>query len=334
MILLAIKMAWPCAGLLHADGVHVESSTQQVIFSLQGDNTKVDYQIQYEGNAEDFGWVVPIFGPLVDIQEGDPNIFSQYDEWTSPSVTYEYAPEQSCTPVEKGLADNSFSQDSYISGFAGQFEYIVVPASQGEDFVDWAQGYGWNTDGVSSILPQYGSESTISMVLLRIRQDIILEEISTSPTISIEYERHEMRYPAMLSKISIEPELHTVVYIQGDAQATVGGWGLEEVGDILGSTQDNATDLFTERLREISDSRTSFGLVFSGEINGTWVTRLDSLLRPEQNTHEPFFQIGSEVEEVSTTITLSETSTAWVWGLMLTFFSMFGYAKRRAETIN
>ena len=317
IILSLLRMAFPCAGLLHGENVHVESGTQQAIFSLHGDNTVVEYQIQYEGNAEDFGWMIPIFGDMVDIQEGNEDTFAYYDQITGPQISYEYEPVSSCGVAEKSDSSNAFTSERYVQGFAGQFEYLIIPASQGEDFVSWGEENGWNTDGVSSILPQYGSESNISLVLLKIRQDISAEDISTSPTIQIEYERHEMRYPAMLSKLSTEQELHTVVYIKGDAQATVGGWGLQEVGNIEGDISEQGSELYRARLREISESRTSFGLVFSGDIDGVWITRMDSLVRPEQNTHEPFFRFGNDREEVTTEIRLSQTSGAWMWSIFL-----------------
>ena len=126
-----------------------------------------------------------------------------------------------------------------------------------------------------------------------------------------------MRYPAMLSKSSSVSELHTVVYVEGEGQASVSGWGEEVVGELEGSFSDNPTSLFEERLRQISSSRTSFGIVFSGEIDGRWVTRFDSLLRPEQNTHEPFFRIGNKREELRTDIYLFQTSSAWIWCFFL-----------------
>ncbi|MAA78840.1 MAG: hypothetical protein CL916_06235 [Deltaproteobacteria bacterium] len=329
MLLFAlVQVAIPCAGLLHGDGEHVESHTQQVIFSLNGDNTVVEYQIRYEGDAEDFGWVIPIFGDLVDIQEGESASFDRYNQGTKPSVFYDYAPTSSCGATEKG-DDNSLSGERYVHGFAGQFEYLIIPASQGEEFLLWGQENDWSTDGISSILPQYGSESNISLVMLKIRQDVRSEDISTSPTIKIEYERHEMRYPAMLSKLSMEQEIHTVVYVLGEAQATVGGWGEEEVGNLEGDISDDANDIYRARLLEISESRTSFGIVFSGEIDGTWVTRFDSLLRPEQNTHEPFFRIGNKRETISSNIYLSETSGAWIFGV---FMSVFAFIFGRRES--
>ena len=319
MILFALlQLAFPCGGLLFGEDVQVTSKTQQVILSLKGDNTVVEYQIQYNGDAEDFGWIIPIFGEMVEIQEGDVSRFEQYDEYTRPNTIYEYASSSGCVWHDKSSGEPELESpfsEPFVQGFTGQFEYLIIPASQGEDFISWGQDNGWSTEEVSSILPQYGSESNISLVLVKIRQDLLEEEISTSPTIKIEYERHEMRYPAMLSKISSASELHTVIYVEGDGQAQVGGWGEQIVGDIEGSINDDAQSLYLQRLREISETRTSFGIVFSGEIDGVWVTRFDSLLRPEQNTHEPFFRIGQKREPFGTYVFLIQTSGAWMFGI-------------------
>jgi len=326
-LFLLVRLAFPCAGLLHGESVHVESNTQHVIMSLNGDNTISEYRIEYEGDTDDFGWVIPIFGNMVSIEEGDGSIFDLYEDITAPKIYENVAPESSCGPAAKG-GDFSFEDERFVQGFTGTFEYVVVPATDVESFAAWGDVNGWNTASISTVLPQYSSEPNISLVLLRIRQDLFAGEVAFSPSIRLEFEGNEMRYPAMLGSISPENELHTVVYIQGEGNAEVGGWGQEDVGDISGTLDDDGTALYMQRLRDISETRASFGTVFAGDINGVWVTRLDSLVSPEQNTHEPFFQIGNEKSEIVAEVTLSENSSAWILGLGF-LLGLFGLKRRR-----
>ena len=91
----------------------------QVILSLKGDNTVVEYQIQYNGDAEDFGWIVPIFGEMVDIQEGDASRFEQYDEYTRPNTIYEYASSSGCVWNDKSSGDpelESHFSEPFVQG--------------------------------------------------------------------------------------------------------------------------------------------------------------------------------------------------------------------------
>ncbi len=312
-----ISAAFPCAGLLHSGQVMVESDVQQVIFSLDNGNTIAEYRIHYQGDATEFGWVIPTFGAFQSIEERDGSRFAELEELTAPNVTRISAPEPACGSTAKG---GDFSIDNpdedFIQGYTGSFEYVVVPASESASFSDWASENGWETSSIDSILPQYASEPTIELILLRVRQDLTQVEVAESPSLKITYTGQEMRFPAMLGKSSPLPELTTVVYVEGTTMAQVGGWATEEVGELEGVLNEDVSDiLYEERLREISQSRASFGVVFSGETaTGQWVTRFDSIVTPEQNTHEPFFSFTDDRTSIETNITLTETSNAWVWG--------------------
>ena len=101
-----ISFALPCAGLLHSSDLMVESDVQQVIFSLDGDNTVVEYLIRYQGDATEFGWVIPTFGAFQSIEERDGSRFAELEDLTAPRVVEVAAPTSSCGPVanSKGSA--------------------------------------------------------------------------------------------------------------------------------------------------------------------------------------------------------------------------------------
>ncbi len=329
MLFLLARMAYPCAGLIHGGTAHVESNTQHVIMSINEGNTSSEYRIEYEGDSNDFGWIIPIYGAMVSIEETDGEVFDRYEAITAPAIIKNTASQSSaCASAEKGGFESDSLNLDFIQGYTGTFEYVVVPASDIESFTTWGDVNGWNTTSVASILPQYNAQSEISLVLLRIRQELYAGEITLSPSIRLEFEGNEMRYPALLGSISPEEELHTVIYIRGEGNATVSGWGQEEVGDLAGSLDDNGNEIFAQRLRDISQAGASFGTVFAGDIDGVWVTRLDSLVHPEQNTQEPIFQNGDQNESISTAVELSENSSAWIFGLGL-LLGILGIKKRR-----
>ena len=266
---------------------------------------------------------------MVSIDETDGEQFDTYEEITAPEIIKNAASQSiGCAEASKGSFESDSLDLNFIQGYTGTFEYVVVPASDIQSFTTWGDVNGWNTTSVANLLPQYGEQSDVFLVLLRIRQELYAGEIALSPSIRLEFEGNQMRYPALLGSISPEPELHTVVYIEGEGNASVSGWGQEEVGDLSGSLDDSGNELFAQRLRDLSATEASFGTVFAGDINGVWVTRLDSLVRPDQNMQEPVFQNANQNENVFTQIELSENSSAWIFGLGL-LLGIFGMKKRR-----
>ena len=58
-ILLSVKTAWSCAFLLTTDeGSVAISDAQEVILEFTEQGLKTRYQIDYEGDAESFGWLI------------------------------------------------------------------------------------------------------------------------------------------------------------------------------------------------------------------------------------------------------------------------------------
>ncbi len=72
LMLLAVAGAYACGGLFAEHDTRVFSDAQLVLFEPGDGYVDVEYSIAYGGDASAFGWVIPVPGTFVSLEEGDP----------------------------------------------------------------------------------------------------------------------------------------------------------------------------------------------------------------------------------------------------------------------
>jgi hypothetical protein len=341
MLLLAtVAAAWPCGGMFHAKGTLAESPAQEVVFR-QGDGwSEVDYRVEYEGDAADFGWVIPIPGAFVSLKEADPALFDSYRSCTQPVVEWLGDGEEEsgcgCAGGSKsdagGLGDTNERGDVTVvaEGFTGDYEYTVLEATSTKGLLAWLDEHGWETMGADAALDAYVAAGGFQFVSLALTPTVseTPEEGRELPPLRIRYEGSDLRYPAMMARVAMEiSEIRTRIFVEGAERATVSGWTAEEVGDLHAADGYDAEAVFDERLRALGADSAGFGVVAALEC-GEFVTRFESLTMPSAHTVDPTFALdGGEDAWLETRITVDDSDgiadTAWL------FVPLLGLAWKR-----
>ena len=122
--LLFISNAWPCASLLTTDqGALATSAAQQVILEANDMGTQTKYLIEYDGDAEAFGWLIVVHGQVGDgdITEAETSEFDLYREISQPRlVSISYSTDTGggssfgCGNTEKSMG-STFSANDALS---------------------------------------------------------------------------------------------------------------------------------------------------------------------------------------------------------------------------
>ena len=90
MLMFALmSQAFPCAYLLTTDqGALAVSDAQEVILEANDAGVKTSYRIQYEGDAESFGWLVVVRGTVGegDVTDTDESIFDTLRDKSQPRL--------------------------------------------------------------------------------------------------------------------------------------------------------------------------------------------------------------------------------------------------------
>lgn len=332
MLGLFISAALACAGLVHEAGALAESGASQTVFDVGDGEVTVTYEVVYEGDAGDFGWIVPVPAAVLSVEEGDADRLVALAERTAPEVYQDLpaeAPRGGCfSRATKGGADNTLEGRNgdvvvLVEGFTGTYSYIVVEATDSQALTAWADAGGWSLSGVEADLQHY-VELGHPFVLVELRPEALALEPTALPPLAIRYASEEVRFPSVMARHG-EAQRSTV-YVVGDSRAElVAGWTHEDLDEVYDVGE--ATEVFDARLSELGADRT-WGRTWSGEGEGAFLTRFDLLAEAALHDRDAVFGFDGTTVASSTTIRLGVGSQSWV--LLPLGLLMVGWRRRRA----
>ena len=287
LALALIPSAFPCGGFVSTDAetVVAASDAQQAILSRESDTVaSATYRANFQGNAEDFAWIIPVPGPVLAVEEGNALLFTVLEQATAP--TWEQAlPEDDagftssgCGAPSKGdvalgaaeVADRGNGVDIVGEGFAGDFQYTVLEADQADGLVGWLAEHGYDTSASAPAIARYVDDPTIAYrwVAVQLRPDAaqVGEDLVLTP-LTVRWGTDEgqplvVSYPSRMASTSMLDEVRTTLFVTGMgtpsltndwtvAESSVpsrNGWGDYDV--VAGSAEEDPAELFTTLLRE------------------------------------------------------------------------------------
>ncbi|HIN85515.1 MAG TPA: DUF2330 domain-containing protein [Myxococcales bacterium] len=143
------QSASACGGFFCNNSSPVDQSGERILFSVEGTTVTAHIQIQYQGPAESFSWVLPL--PSVpDVTVGTDMVFTRLRAMTDPRFELEWQKSESCKPdnecwdyMDGGSADSGGTTGSsdggpeptvnvLSEGDAGPYNYKVLEADTGQ----------------------------------------------------------------------------------------------------------------------------------------------------------------------------------------------------------
>ncbi len=315
-----VSTALGCAGLVHEEGALAESGASETVFELFDGETEVTYEVVYEGDADAFGWIVPVPGEVLSVSDGDADWLEALRSASSPEVYREEPYEEETrgcfrSGASKGDGANlagGGTQDVVIlgEGFTGTYDYVVVEATDAAALTAWAEEGGWSIAGVSVDLQHY-IDLGHPLVLLDLHPDSgETDGLRSLPPVTIRYGSEELRFPSMMARSGGMAQRSTI-YVLGETRAEVAdGWSFEDVSELNGPGE--AADLFEERLMELGADRT-WARTWSGQAEGRFLTRFDLYAEAVVHDRDAIFDFDGTTYEERLSIYLWDASgQAWL----------------------
>ena len=262
LLSLFIQPAFPCAGIFHDPDVLAESDNQQVILRDLDGEIEVSYNVQYEGDAEEFGWVIPVFGEFSSMEDGEQALFDQLNDSTAPVVETLRSDDEDggaggcgskalrgSKSSDASFADTGLSNGAAIvaEGFTGTYSYTVLEADTTAALETWLTENGWSIESSRPVIEEYVAEGGVQFVAISL---IGASETSASylPPVSIRYAGDQLRFPATMARYAMVETLRTTVFVLGEQPATVSGWSSSTNPSIVGELYDDPEALFEQAL--------------------------------------------------------------------------------------
>jgi uncharacterized protein (TIGR03382 family) len=146
-----------CGHYVGEAGAEIYNNVSQAVLVMQGENAVLTLANDFEGEVTDFGLVMPVptvLGPE-DVSVLDPAIFARLDQYSAPRLVsytcddfaneYDYDAGGSDGGDSGGgggaPADGSVTVEASFS--AGEYDIVVLSATNGSALVDWAADNGF-----------------------------------------------------------------------------------------------------------------------------------------------------------------------------------------------
>ncbi len=206
----------------------VEQTSEQIIFRQDGDITTMMVRIRYMGDAEDFGWVIPVPSNPT-ISTGSDLLFTDLELATRPEFSLQRLGRECQVETVSSVVPSAITlDDPAVQNVAnldvqvdqsldvGPFETLVLQSNNSNDLKAWLADNGYLITGRGALLIEDYVQAGMKFVALKLRNDqtegnivpIILQFKSDTPVI-----------PIRLTGVSTVDNLGVLVWLLGDVRA-------------------------------------------------------------------------------------------------------------------
>jgi hypothetical protein len=228
--------AQACGGFFCSFADPVDQAGEQILFAVDGTNVTAHIQIQYQGRAQDFSWVLPL-PTTPTFAVGTDAVFTALRRQTDPRFEIEWKEDSNCQVFQNcgcwrwGLDDfaaapapNAGGGDSGVDilaeGAVGPFNYQVIQASAGatgDAVFAWLNENGYDQPPSAQPLINRYAEDRYVFVTLKLQQDKSAGEIQpivlnyNDPTLAC--------IPLRLTAIAARPDMPIRTWVLSRARA-------------------------------------------------------------------------------------------------------------------
>jgi hypothetical protein len=260
--LLGIGLLWPgeaeaCGGTFCDVGptvMPVDQTGETIAFWIDHSgaepHTEAHIQIQYEGDAERFAWIIPV-SEVPEVLVGSQALFDNMLAATVPTFTINTRSIGDCGGgVGFGCAKEDFAggvlnaastfaddggeaeagdtdgPEILDRGFAGAFEYVTLTGDNIQEVIDWLEQNNYaQDDDAPPILDEYLQEGFV-FVAIKLQSGAGVDEIHP---LAIRYPGVEPCIPIRLTRIAAVDDMAIRAFFLGDERVAPQNWPHVEI---------------------------------------------------------------------------------------------------------
>ena len=356
--------ALACGGFFCDGNQPVLQRGERILFIPDGAVTTTIVEIQYQGQPEDFSWLLPVPASVTasDIGTAHASLFDQLEGSTAPVFFTGSPGGATSSPVlfqcggssggggddDDDDIDSAEVSEAVLVGQAdvGPYDVSVLDASSASVLQDWLDDNGYVTPANLDGAVQPYVSAGMRFVALRLeptRFEGVIEPISfTAPT--------GPAIPLVLTSVAATTNMDVVAYVLSDEQYAPAGfqridfpWSQVEMIEELGMTD------YTLRLEEAVEGLGGRAFVTefagpsdsqAGQIDAEtadllaqrpYLTRMRTLIDPDDMTFDPSFVPAPELSDVDNVHVLVDIGTSLAAAPLLLLLLAPAIARRRRE---
>jgi hypothetical protein len=211
-------------------GEPIVQAGERIVFAHRDGKVVAHIQIQYQGEAKDFAWLLPLPAEP-ELTLGTEELFAKLDDATGPQFVMTRTQGDGCNTGGGGIgcSDSALfraSGDSANFGkkagvavkesSAGPYEYAVVRADEKQPMIDWLNSNGYFVPaGTAEAVDAYIRPGAFFLAL-RLKAG---QSAGDLQPVVVEYASERPMIPIILTAVAANPDMGVLVWVLGDSRA-------------------------------------------------------------------------------------------------------------------
>jgi MYXO-CTERM domain-containing protein len=223
--LLAAPPAEACGGFF-CSRAPIDQAGERIVFGVRDNTVEAHIQIQYQGEAEKFSWVVPM-PALPTLEVGSPLIFGYLDSRTQPRFQIEWQNFCGGGPRGEPTADSDSGGPPQAGGNGGgvvvvsqqevgPYDAAILQAGESAALRTWLvdNGYDLTEQGAAALEPYVGQGNYF--VALKLQQ---YKQVGDLRPIVVRFQGNRPCIPIKLTAIAARPDMPIIAYVLASKRA-------------------------------------------------------------------------------------------------------------------
>ncbi len=225
VLVIGLPTVYACGGFF-CQFVPINQAGEQIVFRQDGNTVTAVVLIQYQGDAEDFSWVVPVPG-IPEVEVGSDLAFTSLEQATRPQFNLtvngnaceqplSFFPPFGAAP-ESDTAAGADDGVEILERFAvGPFDVEVVSSSDAQALAQWLEDNNYNlSDRGQELIEPYVDEG-MNFVAVKLQKNQGTGDIQ--PLI-LKYQSEKPMIPIRLTAVAATRDMGVIAWILGPSRA-------------------------------------------------------------------------------------------------------------------
>ncbi len=311
-----------CGGFFCID-TPVDQNAERIIFTQNGDGTVSAYvQIEYTGSAPDFSWILPLPEAIgaedVEVPEDAMSAFRELEVATDPVFILPPLPECAVNPTAMPMvvpeAAAAMEVEVFASGEVGPYGFDVVGSKDPDALVTWLRENSYRvTEAMEPLIDVYVEEEFVFLAM-KLRPDQGVQDVEP---VKVTYPSTGPMIPLRLTAVAANPNMAVITWTYADRQAVPVNYAKMDIANeeliFFGRGQsNNYRQLMSQKADEYGGQAfiTEYAaptrelvvvhpLLQDLSSRYAYVTRLNTVISPEEMTVDPIFDYDPQLKDVS-----------------------------------
>lgn len=219
--------ALACGGFFCNNTEPVDQTGETIVFEVEDGTVTTHVMVQYEGDAADFSWVLPVPG-IPEVFLSTEALFDTLQVWTEPVPILRRSWDEGCDTTYSYLDYAGYSsstaspvaEDDGVEILAtprvGPYVGVVIDAVDAASLVTWLtdNGFGIPPNFAQAAAPYLAGD--MNFLVFKLDKDASAGDL---PPLGVKWPGTQPSVPLTLTSVAAQPDLPLTVYVLGEMRA-------------------------------------------------------------------------------------------------------------------